>query len=385
MKTVFITGATGVLGSSLLPPFLKEKDTELRLLIRAKNRENLEDRLDKLLSYHGENYRDESLKKRIVAMIGDTTQEKLGLSKQDISSLVKEASHIVHAAASVNMKMSEEEARKISVSSTAEVLSLSHAAKERGVFKKLDYVSTLGVAGMRRGKIPEDSSLQPPGYHNTYESSKAEAEDLVRRYMSTGLPVSIHRPSMIVGDSRNGKIINFQIFYYILEFLSGRFTAGFLPNTNVQLDTISSDTVARAIYLSSCSEEACGKTFHLASGPEDSLSINKIAELVGNSWAEANREIKQQYLPQSLFFAFSKIGQNISFGKTRKAFSNLALLLNHLKADQSFENQNTLSFFSKQGLIFPKPIDFLPTVIDYYLETGKTQVQTPITNSGGPC
>ena len=49
--------------------------------------------------------------------------------------------------------------------------------------------------------------------------------------MQAGLPATIHRPSMVVGDSQTGKVIHFQVFYHLCEFLSGRRTLGIVPDT----------------------------------------------------------------------------------------------------------------------------------------------------------
>ena len=78
----------------------------------------------------------------------------------------------------------------------------------------------------------------------------------VRLYLfkeiSAGLPATVHRPSMVVGDLRTGKVIHFQVFYYLAEFFSGLKTWGVVPRTaGIRLDIIPSDYVARGLHLSS--------------------------------------------------------------------------------------------------------------------------------------
>ena len=54
-------------------------------------------------------------------------------------------------------------------------------------------------------------------FHNTYEQAKAEAEEYLYPFMADErLPITIHRPSMVVGDSMTGKAISFQVFYHHL-------------------------------------------------------------------------------------------------------------------------------------------------------------------------
>src|SRR6185503_1340820 len=110
-----------------------------------------------------------------------------------------------------------------------------------------------------RGLVPEEL-LTGQAFHNTYESSKAEAERLVLAAIDGGLPVTIHRPSMVVGDSRTGKAIRPQVFQFLAGFLAGGQTAGFVPKlTGVQLDTVPSDYVAAAIHWASRTPKATGR------------------------------------------------------------------------------------------------------------------------------
>ena len=90
-----------------------------------------------------------------------------------------------------------------------------------------------------RGLIREVPLAEPRQFHNTYEAAKAEAESFVWERLSGGLPGTIHRPSMIVGDSKTGKNIRFQVFYYLADFLAGLRTLGVVPDTRdvVRLDT----------------------------------------------------------------------------------------------------------------------------------------------------
>jgi thioester reductase-like protein len=109
--------------------------------------------------------------------------------------------------------MSREEAHRSSVSTTIQALAFA----ARAPLKKFEYISTVGVGGKMNGPLPEKRLTIPREFHNTYESSKAAAEDLVWAAAEGGLPVTVHRPSMVVGDSRTGRVRGFQIFYHLLK------------------------------------------------------------------------------------------------------------------------------------------------------------------------
>jgi nucleoside-diphosphate-sugar epimerase len=69
--------------------------------------------------------------------------------------------------------------------------------------EKVEFVSTVGVGG-HRAVVPETWLTEPRAFHNTYEQAKAEAEaeESIRGEVERGLPLTVHRPSMVVGAGR---------------------------------------------------------------------------------------------------------------------------------------------------------------------------------------
>ena len=365
-KVVLLTGATGVLGSVVAPLFLDDPETELLLLLRADSPEHAERRLDALVRDWGEPYSSRDNRARLRALRGDVTCKDLGLERPEYETQVRALTHIVHCAANVNLRMSESEARKISVDSARELLRLAQSARTSGRLEKLDFVSTLGVAGTRRGLIPEQVDLGPRGFHTTYESSKCEAEELVFQTMAEGLPVTVHRPSMIVGDASTGRIRQFQIFYYICEFLTGRRTAGVLPDTGqVQLDTVPVDFVAKAIKWSSSSPTTRGRLLHLCSGPEIAMSVRELGRHVRERLGGPSSR-RPVHVPLPLFSGVLRALAPVTPGRQGRALKTLLLLLAHLKADQQFENKDTMTILQDAGLRPPPVTDYVDRVLDFY-------------------
>ena len=56
-------------------------------------------------------------------------------------------------------------------------------------------------------------------FRNHYESTKYEAELLVRKAMADGLPATIYRPGIVVGDSRTGETQKYDGPYFLATFL----------------------------------------------------------------------------------------------------------------------------------------------------------------------
>ena len=373
MKTVFLTGGTGVVGSALAPLFLNEPDTELWLLIRARDDAELATRVDALFSYWGADLRMDTARQRLHALRGDVSEDRLGLMAGDYETLAGRVTHIVHSAASVKMNMSEEEARRSSIVPTEAILALANRARAGGTLRKLDYVSTLGVAGRMSGLVPEAPLAGDQGFHNTYESSKAEAERLVLAAIADGLPVTIHRPSMVVGDSRTGKAIRPQVFQFLAGFLAGGQTAGFVPRLEgVQLDTIPSDTVAAVIHWSSGAPDAVGRILHLCTGPERAIGLMPLmamAREVHKAKGESLPALKP--LPLPLFRALMRIARGLSGEDGRRRLANLTLFLDYAEDRQTFDNKGTARLLAGAGLPVPDPASYLPRILGLGIDAAR--------------
>jgi nucleoside-diphosphate-sugar epimerase len=202
-------------------------------------------------------------------------------------------------------------------------------------------------------------------FHNTYEQAKAEAEDIVRVEVEGGLPLTVHRPSMVVGDSSSGRIIHFQVFYHLCEFLSGRRTFGLSPDlSRGRLDIIPADHVARAIAWSSTTRSTCGRVLHLCSGPALALPLKPLRERVRTAFAQAGRRLPPVIgLPTPVFSAILAAASLLMSAEDRRAVRTLPVFLDYLATEQSFANHRTQALLS--GV--PAPERYLDQVLAYYL------------------
>ncbi len=366
MKTVLITGGTGVLGSALVPRYLNEEGSRVYLLLRAADEHALAGRVRSLFDYWADDIRSPTARDRLIAVRGDVGEPGLGLSRTLYENLTHQLTHIVHSAASVKMNMTEAEAYRASVRPTQEILALADLASREGRFQKLDYVSTVGVAGRMPGIVPETPIRQPRAFHNTYESSKAEAEELVLTAIGSGLAATIHRPSMVVGDSRSGKVVRTQAFHFLARFLSGANTYGFLPRASeVRLDIVPSDYVAKAIHWSSGASQATGRIVHLCSGPQ-AVPILELMDVMRAREAAAGRRLPPKRLISTTLFrgALAAAGM-VSAPATRKRLANLRLFLDYAEDRQLFDNSRSVELLREGGIELPDPLAYLPAVLAY--------------------
>lgn len=367
MNRILITGGSGVIGSALVPLYLNDPSWQVSLLLRAESEAHLRQRVQDLFGFWGDDIRDPAAPSRLETLRGDVSLPRFGLAEPVYERLSDSLTHIVHGAASVKMNMTEAQARRSSIVPVREALDLAEACSRRGQFRKLDYISTLGVAGGQPGLVPEAPLTEPRPFYNTYESSKAEAEELVLARMAAGLPATIHRPSMVVGDSRSGKIISFQVFYRLSALLSGCHTLGILPEFgDKHLDTVPLDVVAAAIHWSSSNPGVNGRILHLCSGPEISLQVFDLAQRVRAILAAGGRRLPPlRLVSPSRFKAAVRAAKRLTWGSQRRKLGSLEHFFGYMELSQAFDNRQTLSLLSEAGIVLPAPDSYLERLFAY--------------------
>lgn len=368
MRTVFLTGATGTIGSALVPRLLADGSTTVRLLVRAADAGDLQRRMASMLDFWG--YRPaDAQASRIEPLLGDISQPGLGLQAADRERIAAECSHLIHCAASVNLLMPLDQARATAVKPTRSILDLAREGARAGALRKVDLVSTVGVWGRTPGCMPERRLPEVDSFHNTYEAAKAEAERVIWQE-GEGLPITVHRPSMVVGDRSGGRVIHFQIFYHLCEFLSGARTFGVMPVLGDKaLDVVPVDWVAEAIDWASRSPGTVGSILHLCSGPDGALPLPDLQREVRGAWQARGRTLPPlRTVPNRLLRALIPMIGALAGPKARRALRALPPTLEYLAEDQSFDNRRTAQTLAHAGFPVPAVATYLPQVLRYYLD-----------------
>jgi thioester reductase-like protein len=363
----FVTGATGTVGSAVVERILREPDTRVSILVRADNEAALEDRRQHLLAHWGV-AADSTAARRLQALSGDILKPKLGLAPGPWSEVVNDATHIVHCAASVKLNMAMDLARATAVTPTAAVLDLSRQARQGGRLQKVEIVSTVGVWGRTPGVLPERPVPEVNSFHNTYEAAKAEAEKLIWA-LEGQFPVTVHRPSMVVGRRGDGQVMSFQVFYHLCEFLSGVRTRGIMPTLgHTRLDTVPVDWVAEAIHWSSRQPSTAGAVLHLCSGPGHATPLTDLQDRVRRLWQAHGVPLPglKRVNLRVLSAAVPVLGLLGGPG-ARRALRALPPVLAYLAEDQGFSNDRSCDWLAQAGLALPPPPTYLDAVLVRYL------------------
>ena len=271
---VFLTGATGFVGMELLARYLERTDRRVHALVRGADDREVAARMERtLLCLFGP---DHPYSERVVAVRGDITRPGLDL-RGGLDGLAERVSEIVHCAATVSFELQLQAARAINVGGTLHVLQFAERCHARGGLRRFSYISTAYVAGEHAGCFSEDDLDVGQRFRNSYEQSKFEAECLLARWWER-LPLTVLRPSIIVGERDSGWTASFNVLYWPLRaFARGAYAA--LPaRRDAPVDVVPVDYVADAIFALSQAPEAEGATFHLTAGAHAS-SVGELVEL----------------------------------------------------------------------------------------------------------
>lgn len=367
MAHFFITGTTGTLGSYIAKKLLKDGH-KLTLLIRAKNDQHLELRLNSLLDFTG----IDVSKCNVNAYCGDITLNGLGLSEKQQEHIFSDIDYVIHSAASVHLNMPVEQAIKISLDGTKNLIEVCKKWGFSRRLKKITYLSTVGVGGKTVKELPEQIIESEIDFHNSYELSKALTEKYLLEEINNNMPISICRPSMIVGDTVNGKILSFQVFYYILDFLSGKPTHGILPQLGSRnLDIINVDVVSNAISLISQDIKTNGHVFNICSGPKYALSLVNLEKMI-RQYCQTNKiklPITNIHFPLKLIKMITNLGIKILPEKSGRQLKPIPHFLSYLETKQSFSNTKTCNYLTSNGVSFPDPRKSLNKVFKFYFDS----------------
>jgi nucleoside-diphosphate-sugar epimerase len=255
-ETVFLTGFPGFIAGRLVKRLARE-GARFMLLVQP----SLAERARNEIATIAEGTSSAIANFSIVE--GDITKDALGLSKSDQDRVRAEATTLFHLAAIYDLAVTRETAQLVNVDGTRNV---NDFARSIGNLRRYHYVSTCYVAGKRSGVIREDELAHTAGFRNHYEESKHLAEKAVDA-LKSDFPVTIHRPSVVCGDSQTGETAKYDGIYYLIHYLRkwpGGLTLLNIGNRDVRLNLVPIDFVIDAMVALAQDERASGATIQLA-------------------------------------------------------------------------------------------------------------------------
>lgn len=368
--TIVLTGATGFIGGEVLRRLLIRDRRPIVALVRAADRVAAAERgratLEALVGPQGAR----ACEARLRWVPADIEQPRLGLDRRTFDHLASTTTEIIHCAASTSFDLPLEEARRVNVAGVEGTLALAEAASLRGRFRRLHHVSTAYVAGKAPGPVRADDlpADDPALFRNTYERTKAEAERLLRAAMAH-LPITVYRPSIVVGDSRTGRTTNWNVVYYPMRLMAW----GRLPYAScggpALLDVVPVDWVADAMLALGARDDTAGRTFHLTAG-ERALSVH---DVIRETYAGMSRRegapvpVRTRALGPVRWAALTAWARLVGGEKVRKALDGFAVYVDYTRCETVFAGGDEQALLAAAGCPLPDPARTFPRVVDYAL------------------
>jgi thioester reductase-like protein len=343
---IFLTGATGYIGAHVAANLLEQHDATLNLLVRGRDPREAELRLWNALQLHlpfPKFY--EYLQAKIRIFLGDLTAKQFGLNRDDYDRLVHTTDSVIHCGASLNRK-SEKSCLNVNLRGTLEVVQLARRSQYYHGLRRFSNVSTVAVAGMRSHEIvTEDRSIDwQRSDYDPYARTKKFCEHMVRELLPD-VPLTIFRPSIVLGDSRHPETTQFDMVRSFV-FLAGLPVLPFRPHDKI--DIVNVDFVAEAISTLHMKTDPKHDTYHLSSGN----SSQTFEELTKALAAEQNTR-SPLFLPV-LERPFSSVVNALANGKGRagKGAALMKVFMPYLVWNTVFDNTRATAELGKNPVPF---------------------------------
>jgi len=341
----FFTGFPGFIGKRLVRALL-ERDSKARVAALVEPRFAAAAR-EVAATIDGE---------RIEILEGDISDRRLGLDDDTYERLTGRVSTAYHLAAIYNLAVPLEIAQRVNVDGTGNVLELCARCDK---FSRLNYVSTAYVAGDRKGVVYEHELVLGQGFKNHYESTKFQAELWVRDAMDR-VPTTIHRPAIVVGDSKTGETQKFDGPYYILRTISrmersGRPVPQF-GRSEALFNVVPVDYIVDAMVATADDPAAVGETLHLVD--PDPVTAAEVGRMFSREYA--HKDPRMRVPPRLIENALrAKPIRDLYGGAPHEA-------IRYLNHPVRFDTRRADEILARAGLRCPRLEDYIGPVVEFF-------------------
>lgn len=350
--SLFMTGYPGFLASDLLEHIVEMKKDQLAhiyVLVLASEKNKAEIKLKQLQKSHG---LEEG---QCVIILGDITEEGLGMSDTDRKELQAYVTHVFHLAAIYDLAVEEAVANLVNVQGTQYV---NDFVKTLSQLKRYVYFSTAYVSGRREGKIYEDELIMGQSFKNHYERTKYEAEVHVQNMMPH-VPITIIRPGIVRGHAKTGKTAKFDGLYFMLNMYDKLRLLPWIPlvksGDSPEGNFVPSDYLIEATACLSFHQVGEGKVYHVTD--PNPLTMKDIQQLLMQRYLgkKPKGTMKVSWMAFALSFAF-----------VRKYLQVEKEALDYFTYQASYDATEARKDLEKVGIHCPSLEASLDAMIDFY-------------------
>ncbi|HKB80804.1 MAG TPA: SDR family oxidoreductase [Thermoanaerobaculia bacterium] len=328
---VLFTGYPGFLGSALLPRVLRRSpQTSALCLVQPKFAALARERAAEFGP-------------RVQILEGDITAP-LDIESGDIG-------EIYHLAAIYDLSVPRDVAIRVNVDGTRHVLDFAESCRS---LQRLHYVSTCYVSGRYDGLFRETDLDVGQAFNNFYEETKFLAEVEVRQ---RGLPTTIYRPSVVVGDSTSGATQKYDGPYFVIQWILRQPRIALLPVVGhprrVHFNTVPRDFIIAAIdSLANHGRAAC---YQLAD-PEP-LTVDEILGVIAQA---TGHTIVRIPLPAPVAkFAIDRLPG------VERLMRIPSAAVDYFTHPTSYDTTNAQRDLAGSGITLPRFADYAPRLVEF--------------------
>jgi thioester reductase-like protein len=346
-KTLLLTGfPSSFVARKLLPRLLSRGPADrVKCLVPEGSLDKAAEHLREL---------DKERSGRIEIVKGDTAAMDFGMAGPAFVELARSVNVVHHCAAAAHAGVSREVAERLNVGGAGEIVDLALASD--GHVERVVHWSSALLCGKRNGRVLESELVAPPGSRGVVDETRFRAEILMREAMSS-LPITILRPSIVVGDSKTGEIDRMEGPYLlILLMLSSPVDLRVpLPGRGDQpLHLVPIDYVVDAGVAISRDPRSRGRTFHIVD--EQPLTVRRVFELIAEA---AGRPGPVGSLPTNLANALLRTPGLERLSQIPRTF------LEQLATEVVYDSRNTRELLLGTGIQCPSAATYLKGMVDH--------------------
>ena len=351
-QTVLVTGAPGFVAERMVAKLLcAGADTQVTLVCQEREHEAARAFVQALPEDQG---------RRVRVLLGAIDAMDLGMTGSDFREVAASITCIhhmhMHRPRPEDAHADADVLRRARVDGTRHVLELAAASPR---LRRLCHWSSVHVAGKRTGVVLEEDLDVGQSFHSPFEEMQHAAEKLARAAQQR-LPVTVLRPSVIVGDSRSGVIDRFDGPYYLMALIVRNATQVHLPLPGrgaAPLHLAPIDFVIEAAHALSRDERAVGKTFHLVDS--NPLPARRVYELVAE---HAQTALPRGFIPAGIARTLLRAPGLERLARTPRAF------IDAFDHQVFFNNRHATELLLERGIRCPPFDSYVHNLLRYLRE-----------------
>lgn len=345
-ETIFLTGFPGFIAGRLVKRLATE-GARFLLLVQPAFMERAREEVARIAS------ETEASADSFHLIEGDITQPDLGLAPLELEQARKEMTILFHLAAIYDLAVLRAPALRVNVEGTRHV---NEFARTLPNLRRYHYVSTCYVAGLRTGEILETELRHEAGFRNFYEETKYLAE-LEVEALKAQMPVTIHRPAVVCGDSRTGETAKYDGIYYLIQYLRKQrslLSLVNIGNRQVSLNLVPVDFVVEAMTAMMKDERGVGATLQLAD--PDPLTTYELFETIAKALAGRGSRvtIPAKLVRSTLYLPFTPLITGLPHAGVPYFFLN-----------QNYDTTRAHELLAAHSVHCPSFRDYVGTLVEY--------------------